>query len=182
MSATCAIDGCDGIHFGRGWCMKHYTRWRRHGDPLVDKGLLSTTPEERFWARVDQTDSCWLWTGPLTANGYADVTIGRRRMRAHRFAYELLVGPIPDGLQLDHVKARGCRHRHCVNPAHLEPVTQTENILRGNSPAAIHARKTHCINGHEFSPENTYHRPDNGGRQCRTCISDRQRRSNQRSA
>src|SRR6266496_2265386 len=88
----------------------------------------------RFWAKVDRSGgsrACWLWTGKTGRDGYGRIGLGGRgalvRVRAHRFAYELLIGPIPDGLQIDHL----CRVRHCVNPAHLEPVTQRENILRG---------------------------------------------------
>lgn len=87
--------------------------------------------QARFWARVDRRDPdyCWLWVGPLNSNGYAVISEGGRRgrgIRAHRYAYELLVGPIPEGLHLDHL----CRVRHCVNPKHLEPVTKTENARR----------------------------------------------------
>ena len=77
------------------------------------------TPEERFWAKVDKTDDCWLWTANRTNAGYGHFWLDRRMVLAHRFAYELLIGPIPDGLTLDHL----CRVRACVNPAHLEAVT-----------------------------------------------------------
>ncbi len=92
-------------------------------------------------------------------------------MRAHRFAYELLVGPIPDGLVIDHL----CRVRHCVNPAHMEPVTRWENTLRGGSFSAVAARQTHCVNGHPFDEENT-HVDRRGFRRCRACNRERLRR------
>lgn len=123
------------------------------------------SPEERFWSRVRQTDSCWEWAGAHTAAGYTCFSIGRKSMTAHRFAYELLVGPIPEGLQLDHL----CRNRGCVRPSHMEPVTIRENVLRGVGFTARYARATHCIHGHEFTPENTYLFPNGRGRSCRTC-------------
>lgn len=119
---------------------------------------------EKMWQRVDKTDSCWLWIGPLRANGY-----GMYNHRpAHRVTYELLVGPIPDGLHIDHL----CRVRHCVNPDHLEPVTQAENNRRAG------AAKTHCPRDHEYTPENTYNK--NGSRMCRTCHRDRSREAYRR--
>ena len=128
----------------------------------------------RFWAKIDfsHPNGCWVWTASLTAQGrYAYFTIGRKkRVYAHRYAYELLVGPIPPGLQIDHL----CRNTVCVNPAHLEPVTSRENTLRGESPWAVNARKTHCKRGHEFTPENTYTTPT-GWRKCRTCTREQQR-------
>ena len=108
------------------------------------------TPEERFWPKVEITESCWLWTAGRVWNGYGRFKVAGRHVYAHRFAYELLDGPIPDGLQLDHL----CRVRHCVNPAHLELVTNRENSLRGESFSAINAAKTHCPQGHPLTPEN----------------------------
>lgn len=87
------------------------------------------SPEARFWEMVRKTDTCWLWGGRLAPHGYGSILVGKRHVRVHRFAYELLVGPIPAGLHIDHL----CRVRHCVNPAHLEAVTNTENLRRGNS-------------------------------------------------
>ena len=120
----------------------------------------------RFEAKfeLDETSGCWLWTAATQSDGYGQFWLSPRVQLAHRVAYELLVGPIPEGLELDHVRARGRIHRHCVNPAHLEPVTKLENQARGKK-----ATKTHCKRGHEFTPENTYRRP-RGGRACRTCV------------
>lgn len=102
-------------------------------------------------------------------NGYVWVSRGRL---AHRVAYEQARGPIPEGLELDHL----CRNRACVNPDHLEPVTHRENLLRADTFAARHAAQTHCVNGHEFTPDNTYirTRPE-GGRECRACRKARNR-------
>ena len=119
-------------------------------------------------------DECWLWPWKLS-NGYGYIKIGGKTMNAHRAAYELLVGPVPDDLVVDHL----CRVRNCVNPAHLEPVTARENVLRGASFAAKNATKTHCQNGHELTPGNT--RIDrHGHRKCRACMLERTREWRQR--
>jgi len=125
---------------------------------------LATSP--RFTSKVSkQPNGCWLWTGAKNDGGYGQLRTNGLTQYAHRLAYETFVGPIPDRLQIDHL----CRTRLCVNPAHLEAVTQRENIMRGVSPTVAHAAKTHCINGHPFDEENTYIRPDKGTRQCKRC-------------
>lgn len=149
------------------------------GPGRADGSLASVLPGElvsfarRFWRHVEiTTGGCWLWTGSLSGKGYGRFHSGGRRgrsLRAHRVAYELLVGPIPDGLQLDHVTAWGCTSKACVNPAHLEPVTNRVNVLRGVGPTAQNAAKTHCFRGHPFDDENTQVRRD-GHRRCRECI------------
>lgn len=122
--------------------------------------------EDRFFEKVQKTESCWIWLG-ARCQGYGSFSpASYRSIQAYRWAYEYFRGPVPSGMQLDHL----CRNRLCVNPDHLEVVTQKTNVLRGNAPPAINARKTHCKHGHEFTAENTYHRKDSKGRKCKTCI------------
>lgn len=121
---------------------------------------------DRFWSKVDTSGDCWPWLGSKNPLGYGKFWLDGSLRKAHRVAYEWCVGPIPDGLHIDHL----CRNPSCVNPAHLEAVTHRENVLRGIGPAAKNAIKTHCKNGHEFTPENTYRwegKPNK--RVCRTC-------------
>lgn len=134
--------------------------------------MTSLIDEPRaFWAKVDKSGDCWLWTAGLN-NGYGRYVLNRQKYYAHRFAYELLVGPIPDGFQIDHL----CRVTACVNPAHLEAVTQAENNRRSDSISARYVRRTHCGAGHEYTPENTH--IYRNARYCREC--DRiEKRANQ---
>lgn len=136
-------------------------------------GPITPQDVERFWANVDkrEPDDCWLWKAFITSEGYGRFSYCSRNIQAHQFSYELHNGLVPEGLLLDHVYARGCVHRHCVNPAHLEAVTNRTNVLRGRSQAAQNAVKTHCSQGHPFDAENTYPKPG-GGRDCRACRRD----------
>jgi hypothetical protein len=117
----------------------------------------------------DPATGCWIWRGWKNPEGYGSTTVARRTRLAHRAMYELLVGPIPEGLQIDHL----CRTRDCVNPDHLEPVTARENTLRSNAPTAKNARKTHCPKGHPYDEANTYvwKRKGNTHRRCKACHS-----------
>lgn len=176
---TCSVEGCDKPKRDAGMCGMHYTRKRRHGDPSIRKLPFwshSVPAPERFWATVEKTDGCWLWTGGIRLDGYGRFYVGRSTL-AHRFSYETLVGPIPDGLCLDHLchnadpactAGSACVHRRCVNPAHLAAVPLRENALSGKSVSAVNARKTHCKNGHPFDEANTYVHPKKG-RACRIC-------------
>ena len=133
------------------------------------------TPQERFWTKVRKTQSCWLWTASLDRKGYARFYVDGNDVPVHRFAYELKNGPIPNGLELDHL----CRVHNCVNPDHLEAVTHQVNVLRGETLNAENAKKTHCSRGHPYDMFNTYPLP-NGGRDCRKCQTIRQRSYRQR--
>ena len=124
----------------------------------------------RFWAKVDKTGPCWRWTACTNGNGYGVLRGHAGMVSAHRFAYELIVGPIPEGLSIDHL----CRNRGCVNPDHLEPVTHRVNVLRGVAASAVNARKTECTRGHPLSGANLYVNP-RGERQCRACDNARRR-------
>lgn len=115
---------------------------------------------------IDAETGCLLWTGAINKNGYGYISLpGRTMARVHRVMYELFVGPIPDGLELDHL----CRVRHCASPAHLEAVTRRTNTLRGESPSALAVRRGACSQGHPFDEINTYWTPT-GARRCRACV------------
>lgn len=124
---------------------------------------------QRFWGKVILADNgCLEWVGSTNENGYGQIIYGGKMKKAHRIAYELLVGEIPNKLQLDHL----CRKRNCVNPDHLEPVTASENNKRGLNPRLAAERqliKTHCKKGHAYDTQNTYV-PVKGNRMCRTCM------------
>lgn len=142
---------------------KGYTPW--------NKGMV-TDPVQRFWSKVNKTESCWEWIASKASGGYGMFAINHDKLvRAHVFAYQTMVGEIPEGLVLDHL----CRNRICVNPAHLEPVTRRENVLRGETLPAKNLQKTHCPNGHLLAGENlSPAHLKRGGRTCRICLNQRE--------
>lgn len=122
---------------------------------------------QRFVIKIKKTNNCWLWTGSSNSWGYGSFWLNGRKVQSHRVSYELFREDIPEDMVIDHL----CRNRLCVNPSHMEVVTLGENVLRGECPAAINLRKTHCNKGHELIPKS------NGkGRICMICQRDRLRK------
>lgn len=163
MDKTCVIEGCEAAVLARSWCRPHYMAKYYRGEfgPRGSKRPRGTA-EELLWRKIDKRvpGECWPWTGSRDPKGYGKAKIKKRSVSAHRMAYELSVGPIPDGYEIDHL----CRNTSCCNPAHLEAVTPAENMRRRS------IAQTHCKRGHEFTPENTYLvGKDKRRRQCRAC-------------
>jgi len=127
---------------------------------------MNESTGERFWYKVEKTPTCWIWNAARDRYGYGKFGLDGAIVITHRLAYESIVGPIPVGLELDHL----CRVRACCNPAHLEPVTHQENARRGEVGGVNHPNrvKTHCLRGHPFDAANTYVTPE-GTRKCRAC-------------
>ena len=126
---------------------------------------MPRTADERFWGRVEKSEACWEWIGRKDRDGYGVFSMGRDNVRAHRWFYERFVAAIPAGLVMDHL----CRDRACVNPCHLEPVTNHENLLRGEGVAARSASRTSCPRLHEYALRG------DGTRYCPTCHRERER-------
>ena len=125
----------------------------------------------RIASKIDFTGPCWEWIASLNWDDYGQTWYEGRQWRIHRLIWTLLVGPIPTGLELDHL----CRNPPCCNPDHLEPVTHTINVLRGFGVGVLHPRKTRCINGHDFTSENTW-LDKHGWKHCRSCRREALRR------
>lgn len=134
---------------------------------------------ERFWSKVDKGGECWLWTAARTGNGYGAFWSGERLVCAHRFAWELLIGPIPAGLVLDHVV---CDTPLCVRPEHMQVTTSGENVRRSRlaQGEAARAARTHCANGHPYAETEVPMTSTSPQRRCRICRNETQRRYNAR--
>lgn len=172
---TCSIDGCGRKIAGRGFCASHLRRFREYGNAEAGPPIRGYSPplprsatlEDRFWAKVNipaDVLGCWEWTGALNpGNGYAVIQAapGRRRF-AHQVSYELSMGTIGTGMEIDHV----CRNRKCVNPLHLRAVSASDN-----SRARPDRKVTHCPKGHPYSGDNLYEHK--GHRHCRACQAER---------
>ena len=167
---TCSIPECSKQAFCRGWCRRHYERWRVKGSPLWQP----LSDDERFWTKVAQSDECWYWQGAVDhTTGYGKFYAAGRIHGAHRWMYEMhSSSEIPAGLVIDHICHNGsgcaggssCMHRRCVNPDHLALATHAENISRGEASK----KATHCHNGHPLDGDNLYVDPK-GTRHCRIC-------------
>ena len=139
----------------------------------MNKGPKAKPLIERFESHVNKTDTCWLWQGHITPKGYGYLPMKHndgvwRPTLAHRIAYQIYKGDIPEGMTIDHL----CRTRNCVNPAHLEAVTQSVNLHRGDTLQAQNSAKTHCPKGHPYDEQNTWISRF-GKRSCRVCNRER---------
>lgn len=130
------------------------------------------TLPDRFWDKVEKTDTCWLWTAAMNNKGYGRFSLEGRLYLPHRLAWEDVNGPIPEGKVLDHFV---CETHRCVRPDHIRPVTSLENTLRGNSQGSKNAAKTHCKRGHALTPDNLY-KSQRGHRDCIACKKARRKK------
>ena len=166
---SCRAPGCQNPAHSRGLCHKHYWRLMKNGSLDLPQRMSA---EDRFWSKVDKRgpDECWPWLAGGDGQGYGHFKprswVG---VRAHRFAYELVIGPVPEDKVIDHTchddycptPGEACPHRRCCNPAHLQLVTNAENVARA-------VKRHRCPRGHEYTPENTLPDPVKG-RVCLTC-------------
>lgn len=118
---VCEFEGCGAARVARTYCPGHHWQLMKGRDLTP---ILRMNSTERFWSYVEKSDRCWGWSGPMNGDGYGKFSIGTKKVSAHRFSYELLVGSIPDGMEIDH----SCRVRSCVNPAHLQAATRKQNV------------------------------------------------------
>jgi hypothetical protein len=181
METTCKTEACNRSAWARGLCGTCYARWRSR-QPLPLRPLV----EDRFWAKVDKggpdpthrpgLGPCWLWTAKTDRAGYGRFRLDGKTPTAHCVAYEMVVGPIPPGLQLDHL----CRVTGCVRPAHMDPCTAAENTRRAR---ALVPWATECGNGHPWTEDSTFWWVNTTGlrvRTCRICHAASERRRRQR--
>lgn len=179
--ATCSIDGCERpARSGKTeFCNMHHIRWQRHGDPLFTLRIKGDL-EARIESKIDRATAapCHKWLGKPNRRNYGTIQHDGRPFLIHVFLWRRKNGPIPLGMTLDHVchneadppclLGDDCPHRLCVNLDHLVVKSNRDNVLAGNGPTAVNARKTHCVHGHEFTGANTII-TGNGYRRCRAC-------------
>jgi hypothetical protein len=139
--------------------------------------MIEPEDAERFHRCYTVSKGCWEWSRP-TDKGYGRFWIKGKNGLAHRIAYEIAYGPIPNDLHIDHL----CRNRSCVRPDHLEPVTLAENVLRGYGISAQNKRKSHCLRGHELAADNLWINPKTKSRSCKACQNQRLREWRKRKA
>lgn len=186
----CTIEGCNNKHRSKGLCNKHYCRNRNHGSPdIVKYEYIRGTLDERFWARVEKTDNCWLWTGRISPKGYGQFDLEDRSITAHRMSWIMANGEIPEELEVNHLchtrecmLGDNCPHRACIRIEHLEIISHAENVRKGNAGyyerKIFRPKKTYCINGHEYTLENTAQYKNS--RVCRICACEKSRLYKQR--
>lgn len=174
----CAVDDCGARSRALGYCTKHYQRVKKYGDPNIARDPATSGGQDdtlslwglrtRFVEKIafEPMSGCWFWLGVTDACGYGCIRVDGRFWGTHRYAYETIIGPVPDGLEIDHL----CQVRNCVNPAHMEPVTQEENKRRAG------LRRTMCASGnHPRFPGSRYGKGTNAGR-CKECVRAASRR------
>lgn len=174
----CSITGCSNEHYARGWCKRHYITWFDHGDANHIRPYIHGPAEDRFNYNIDrdgpikdpQLGKCWVWTKSTDKKGYARFRDNDgKTVAVHRWSYSHFVGPIPEGMVIDHL----CFNPPCANPRHLEPVTNKVNLVeRGRTNVAyLNSLKRACRSGHPLTPDNVYLEKAKHGsvRRCKSC-------------
>jgi hypothetical protein len=171
VNKICGVIECDLLvspKSAKGLCVKHYRRLKLYGDPNIVKVVYFSDELDKLLDAVvfpeDYVDGCWGWRKKKAKFGYGKHYWKGKYTSAHRALYKLLVDDNISGFDVDHL----CRNPECTNPNHMEVVTSRENTLRGISPPALNILKTECLNGHQYTPENTKWNKK-GGRSCREC-------------